>query len=79
MTTSEIIRKLNSVQLSIYAHPDRQPDSEFAECVDILNEVIAALQEDEPKPVRHGFKERLEAALKEQKRAKNASPLKSGD
>jgi hypothetical protein len=79
MTTTEIIKKLTQVQLSIYVHPDRQPNSEFAYCVDTLGDIIetlkaspiqavlAALEEDEPKPVRNGFKERLEKALKEQK------------
>lgn len=43
MTTKEIIRRLNSVQLSIYVHPDRKPDSEFADQVDSLTDIIAEI------------------------------------
>jgi hypothetical protein len=45
MTTKEIIQKLNSIQLAIYVHPDRQPDSEFAGIVDELREIISELSD----------------------------------
>ena len=74
-----MIKELKAAQMSIRAHPDFGPDTEFEGTFSRIGEVIeslelspiqsilAALEDDEPKPVRIGFKERLEKALKEQK------------
>jgi hypothetical protein len=44
MTTKEIIDKLKHVQLSLYAHPENQPNSEIADCVDTLESIIAHIE-----------------------------------
>jgi hypothetical protein len=44
MNFKGIIEKIEQVQRSIYVHPDRQPNSEFADCVDILSEIIKHLK-----------------------------------
>jgi chromosome condensin MukBEF ATPase and DNA-binding subunit MukB len=44
MNIKEIIEKIEHVKLSIDAHPDRQPNSEFADCVDTLEEIIQHLK-----------------------------------
>ncbi len=58
MNFKEIIEKLNHVQLSISAHPDSQPDSEMADCVDTLSEVIQHLKahlSDSPTALLHNI------------------------
>lgn len=40
---NEIIEKLKSVKLSILTHPDCEPDSEFEDMADTLDEVIVEL------------------------------------
>jgi hypothetical protein len=44
MNIKGIIEKVEHVKLSIYAHPDSQPNSEFADCVDTLEEIIQHLK-----------------------------------
>ena len=35
----ELLKKLNFIKLSLIAHPDNQPDSEFADMIDIIRDV----------------------------------------
>jgi hypothetical protein len=44
MTTADMIKKLEQIQLSFFVHPDRVPDSEFADCVDTIGEIIVELE-----------------------------------
>jgi hypothetical protein len=44
MNIKGIIENIEHVKLSIYAHPDSQPNSEMADCVDTLSEVIQHLK-----------------------------------
>jgi hypothetical protein len=44
MTTKEITEKLKHVQLSLYAHPENQPNSEMADCLDTLGKIIAHIE-----------------------------------
>jgi hypothetical protein len=44
MNFKGIIEKVEHVKLSIYAHPDRTPNSEMDDCVDTLSEVIQHLK-----------------------------------
>jgi chromosome condensin MukBEF ATPase and DNA-binding subunit MukB len=44
MNIKGIIEKVEHVKLSIYAHPDSQPNSEMADCVDTLSEIIQHLK-----------------------------------
>lgn len=37
---NEIVSKLKSVQLCMMAHPDNEPDSEFEDRIDDLEEII---------------------------------------
>ena len=43
MKRQEILKRLNSVNLCMMAHPDNQPNSEFADRIDDLIEIIEAL------------------------------------
>ena len=36
----KILRKLRSIQLCLMAHPDNEPDSEFADRIEDLDELI---------------------------------------
>ena len=44
MNFKEIIQNIEHVKLSIYAHPDSQPNSEMDDCVDTLEEIIQHLK-----------------------------------
>ena len=43
MTKKEIVSKLRSIKLSLTAHPDNEPNSEFADRIDTLSEIIDEL------------------------------------
>ena len=43
MEVKEILKKVNSILLCMIAHPDNEPDSEFADRVDDLIEIQEAL------------------------------------
>ena len=53
MTKKEIVSKLRSIKLSLTAHPDNEPNSEFADRIDSLDEIIdelsAQIQEEKSK------------------------------
>ncbi|CAB4219588.1 Domain of unknown function DUF551 [uncultured Caudovirales phage] len=44
---TELIEKLESIKLSLEVHPDNQPNSEFEDRIDDLNEIIESLQPKE--------------------------------
>jgi len=39
----DIIKKLNSIKLCLSAHPDNEPNSEFEDRIDTLEEIIQSL------------------------------------
>ena len=53
MTKKEIVSKLRSIKLYLTAHPDNEPNSEFADRIDslreIIDELIAKIQEGKSK------------------------------
>ena len=44
MKNKEILKKINSVLLCLMAHPDNEPDSEFADRISDLEEIQKALK-----------------------------------
>lgn len=40
----QILQKLRSIRLCLMAHPHNEPDSEFADRIDDLNEIIEKLE-----------------------------------
>lgn len=43
-TTEKTLRKLKSLRLCLQAHPDNEPNSEFADRIDDLDEMIAEME-----------------------------------
>lgn len=49
MKTKELYQKIRSVKLCLMAHPDNEPDSEFADRIDDLEEIEIKLISNESK------------------------------
>ncbi len=50
--TGDTIKKLNSVLLCLQAHPDNEPDSEFADRISDLEEIIASTSQQGEEELR---------------------------